>query len=93
MIGGLLCLIASRPNIMNAICLVGIYQANPKKYHDMVVKIKFRYLKGTMNYGLWYKKDRNFSLKVYIDANWASCVNDKISSSGGAFFLGRKLVY
>jgi hypothetical protein len=56
------------------------------------VKIIFRYLKGTIDLGLWYPSKDSFSLKAYSDADWAGCVDDSKSTSGGAFFLGESLV-
>lgn len=56
MIGGLLYLIAPRPNIMQVVCLVARFHANLKVTHEQVVKIIVRHLKETMDYGLWYKK-------------------------------------
>lgn len=51
---------------MHIICLVSIYQANPEQSHDKVVKMIFRYLKGTVDFGLCYRKDDDFSLKVVL---------------------------
>jgi hypothetical protein len=45
-----------------------------------------------MNYGLWYPKNQNFQLLVYSDANWANYMDERKSTSGGAFFLGDSLV-
>ena len=92
MVGSLLYLTTSRPNIMLAVGLVARYQATPKQNHLLGVKIIFRYLQGTAQYGLWYPKGKSFTLKTYTDADWASCVDDRKSTSGGAFYLGRSLV-
>jgi hypothetical protein len=58
----------------------------------LAVKKIFRYLKETMNYGLWYPKNPNFQLSVYSDVDWANCVDERKSTSGGAFFLEDSLV-
>jgi hypothetical protein len=58
----------------------------------LAVKRIFRYLKETMNYGLWYPKNHNFQLSIYLDADWANCIDERKSTSGGAFFLGDSLV-
>jgi hypothetical protein len=50
------------------------------------------YLKETMNYGMWYPRNHNFQLTAYSDAYWANCVDERKSTSGGAFFLGDSLV-
>ena len=55
----------------------------------MVVKRILRHLKGTKDYGLYYKKNDKFELKVYTNADWARNVDDRKSTSGGAFFLGK----
>ena len=57
-----------------------------------VVKRILRYLKGAKDYGFWYKLGRNLDLKVFTDAYWAGNIDDKKSTSGGAFFLGKRLV-
>ncbi len=58
----------------------------------MAVKRILRYLKGIEEYGLYNKKNDKFELRVYIDADWADNVDDQKSTSGGAFFLGKRLV-
>ena len=58
----------------------------------MIVKRILRYLKGTKNYGLWYKLGENLDLKVFNDADWAGNIDDRKRTSGGAFFLRKKLV-
>lgn len=52
----------------------------------------FRYLKGTIDYGLWYPYKNDFSLKVFTNANWVGNVDDRKSTTGGAFLLGGRLV-
>ena len=72
MIGSLLFVTTTTPYVMQAIGLVAIFQSAPKETHVAVVKIILRYLKGTMDYGLWYPKRNNFTLKAFTsDANWA----------------------
>jgi hypothetical protein len=92
MIGSLLYITASRPDIMHVVGMVGRYQVAPKQSHLLVVKRIFRYLKGTMNYGLWYLRHPNFQLSVYSDVDWDNCMDERKSTSGGAFFLGYSLV-
>ena len=58
----------------------------------MVTKSIMRYLKGTEDYGLWYKLGGNLDLKIFTDADWASSIDDRKCTSGGAFFLGKRLV-
>ncbi|KAI3702504.1 hypothetical protein L6452_28242 [Arctium lappa] len=71
MIGSLMYLTSSRPDIMFSTCLCARYQANPKEIHLSVVKRIFRYLKGTADLGLWYPKDTSFELTSYTDADHA----------------------
>jgi hypothetical protein len=92
MIGSLLYITASRPDIMQAVGMVGRYQSSPKQSHLVAITRIFKYLKGTMTYGLWYPRNQNFQLTTYSDADWANCVDERKSTSGGAFFLGDSLV-
>jgi hypothetical protein len=82
----------SHPEIMHVVGMVGRYQAAPKQSHLLVVKRIFRYLKGTMDYGLWYLRNHNFQLSVYSDVDWANCMDERKNMSGGAFFLRDSLV-
>jgi len=59
MIGSLIYVTTSRPNVMRAVRQVSIFQVGPKETHVLVVKMIFIYLKGTTNFGLWYQKERN----------------------------------
>jgi len=92
MIGGLLYLTQTRPDIMNVVGLVARFQADPRESHVMAIKKIFRYLKGTVEYGLWYPRDHDFSLHAYTNADWTRDVDDRKSTSGGALFLGKRLV-
>ncbi|KAI3696584.1 hypothetical protein L6452_28974 [Arctium lappa] len=92
MIGSLLYLTASRPDIMYATCLCARYQANPKESHLAAVKRIFRYLKGTMNLGLWYPKDSGFDLIGYLDSDFAGSKVDRKSTTGSCQLLGGNLV-
>nr|GFB64401.1 uncharacterized mitochondrial protein AtMg00810-like [Tanacetum cinerariifolium] len=69
MIGSLMHVTSSRPDIMFATCMCARYQANPNEHHASAVKRIIRYLKGTINLGLWYLKDYGFDLTAYSDAN------------------------
>ncbi|GKC31997.1 retrovirus-related pol polyprotein from transposon TNT 1-94 [Tanacetum coccineum] len=73
MIGTLLYLIASRPDLQFAICMCARYQTRPTKKHLHAVKRIFRYLKGTVNRGLWYPKDSSIALTAFADADHAGC--------------------
>ncbi|GJW49122.1 retrovirus-related pol polyprotein from transposon TNT 1-94 [Tanacetum coccineum] len=92
MIGSLLYLTASRPDIMFATCVCVRYQADPKESHLQAVKRILKYLKGTPNLGLWYPKDSGFDLVGYSDLDFAGCGLDRKSTTGGCQLLGGKLV-
>ena len=92
MIGSLLYVTASRLDVKQDVGMVARFQSTPKENHVQAVKRIFRYLKGTINLGLWYPNKKSFSLKVHSGADWAGCVDDRKSTSGGAFFLGESLV-
>nr|GEV44254.1 retrovirus-related Pol polyprotein from transposon TNT 1-94 [Tanacetum cinerariifolium] len=92
MIGALMYLTSSRPNIVHATCLCDRYQAKPTEKHFKEVKRIFRYLQGTVNTGLWYLKDSGFELTRFLDADYAGCKDTFKSTFGGAQFLGEKLV-
>ncbi|GJX23896.1 hypothetical protein Tco_0228341 [Tanacetum coccineum] len=92
MIGSLMYLTASRPDLNYVVCLYARYQAKPTEKHLQVMKRIFRYLNGTIHMGLWYSKDTNMSLTAYADADHAGCQDTRRSTSGSAKFLGDKLV-
>ncbi|KAI3771392.1 hypothetical protein L6452_02556 [Arctium lappa] len=92
MIGSLLYLTASRPDIMYSTCLCALYQSEPKESHLIVVKRIFRYLKRTPNLGLWYPKDSGFDLTVYFNSDFAGCKLDRKSTTDGCQLLGGKLI-
>ncbi|GJU33344.1 retrovirus-related pol polyprotein from transposon TNT 1-94 [Tanacetum coccineum] len=92
MIGGLMYLTASRPDIAFATFVCARYQARLTVKHLKEVKQIFRYLRQSYNMGLWYPKDSGFELIAYSDADHAGCKDDCKSTSGGLQFLGGKLV-
>eukprot|EP00253_Pinus_taeda_P021866 PITA_21866 len=92
MIGSLLYLIGTRPDIMHAVRMIGRFQANPKETHLQAVNRIFKYLQGTQNYGLCYPRDADLTLHAYTDADWAGSMDDRKRISGGAFFMGSRLV-
>ncbi|GKF37655.1 hypothetical protein Tco_0114413, partial [Tanacetum coccineum] len=73
MIGTLLSLTGSRPDLQFAICMCARYQARPTKKYLHAVKRIFRYLRGTVNRGLWYSKDSSIALTAFADADHAGC--------------------
>ncbi|GJV04673.1 hypothetical protein Tco_1338242 [Tanacetum coccineum] len=92
MIGGLMYLTASRPDIAFATFVCVRYQERPTEKHLKEVKRIFRYLRQSINKGLWYSNDSEFELIVYSDSDLAGCLDDYKSISRGLQFLGDKLV-
>ncbi|KAJ9566556.1 hypothetical protein OSB04_002522 [Centaurea solstitialis] len=92
MIGSLLYLTTSRPDIMFSTCICARYQANPKESHLSVVKRILRYLKKTPSLGLWYPPNAPIDLVAYTDSDYGGCQVDRKSNSGSCQFLGGKLV-
>ncbi|GKB23015.1 retrovirus-related pol polyprotein from transposon TNT 1-94 [Tanacetum coccineum] len=88
MIGSLLYLTASRPDIMFSVCLCALFQEDPKLSHLEAVKRIFRYIKGTMHLGLWYPKGSGIETIVYADSDHAGDYVDRKSTSGICTFMG-----
>jgi hypothetical protein len=88
MIGYLLYLYTSRPDIILSVCRCARFQAAPKDCHLRAVKRIMRYLVLTPNLGLWYPKGSHFELLGYSDADYAGCKGDRKSISGTCQFLG-----
>ncbi|GJT05406.1 retrovirus-related pol polyprotein from transposon TNT 1-94 [Tanacetum coccineum] len=88
MIGTLLYLTASRPDLQFAICMCARYQARPTEKHLHAVKRIFRYLRGTVNRGLWYPKDSSIALTAFADADHAGCQDTRRSTSGRHVRIG-----
>ena len=91
-IGSLLYLTVSRPDIAFSVGVCVRYQAAPKESHLTAVKRIIRYINGNPDYGLWYSKDSNECLASYSDVDWGGSVDDRKSTLGGCFYLGNNLV-
>ncbi|GKD47464.1 hypothetical protein Tco_1272109, partial [Tanacetum coccineum] len=92
MIGSLMYLIASRLDIMFAVCAYARFQVTPNTSHLLAVKRIFRYLKGKPTLGLWYSRDFPFELFAYTDSDYAGATQDRKSTTGGYQFLGNRLI-
>ncbi|GJR52164.1 putative ribonuclease H-like domain-containing protein [Tanacetum coccineum] len=92
MIGSLMYLTTSRPDIMFVVCACARFQVTPKVSHLRVVKRIFRYLKGQPKLGLSYHKDSPFDLESYTDSDYAGVILDMKSTTEGCQFLGRRLI-
>nr|GEX22812.1 hypothetical protein [Tanacetum cinerariifolium] len=92
MIGFLMYLTSSRPDIMFVVCACARFQVTSKLSHLNAVKGIFRYLKGKPHLGLWYPKDSPFDLVAYSDSDYAGASLDRKSITGGCQFLGCRLI-
>ncbi|GJY68376.1 putative ribonuclease H-like domain-containing protein [Tanacetum coccineum] len=92
MIGSLMYLTASRPDIMFVVCACARFQVTPKTSHLHAVKRIFRYLKGQPKLGLWYPRDSPFDLEAFSDSDYAGASLDRKSTTGGCQFLGKRLI-
>ena len=92
LIGSLLYLTASRPNIVFVVCLSVRFQSNPKKSHFKAAKRILKYLKGTTIVGLWYPSHSPIHLVDYFDCDFAGCKPDRKSTSGTSHLLGSSLI-
>nr|GEU68817.1 hypothetical protein [Tanacetum cinerariifolium] len=92
MIGTLLYLTSSRPDLQFAIFMCTRYQARPTEKHLHAIKRIFRYLRGIVNRSLWYPKDSSVTLTAFADADHAGCQDTRRSTSGSLQFLGDRLI-
>ncbi|GKB24021.1 hypothetical protein Tco_0863422, partial [Tanacetum coccineum] len=92
MVGTLMYLIASRPDLTFVVCMSAWYQAKPTENHLHVIKRIFKYLRGTVNRGLWYPKDSSITLTSYADTDHTGCQDTRRSTSKSMQLLGEKLV-
>ncbi|GJY03795.1 hypothetical protein Tco_0369735 [Tanacetum coccineum] len=92
MIGSLMYLTASRPDIMYAVCVCSRFQVTPKTSHLNAVKRIFKYLKGKPNLGLWYPRESPFDLEAFSDSDYGGSNLDRKSTTGGCQFLGQRLI-
>jgi hypothetical protein len=88
MIGSLLYLTATRPDIQFSVCLCTRFQASPRTSHRQAVKRIFRYLRHTPDFGLWYSASSSLALHGFSDTGFAGCRLDRKSTSGTCQFLG-----
>jgi len=92
MIGSLLYLTATRPDIQFAMCFCARFQASSRTSHRQAVKRIFRYLRFTPKFGLWFSASSSLSLCGYSDANYVGCRVERKSTSGTCQFIGSSLV-
>ena len=91
-IGSLLYLTTSRPDISYSVGVCARYQTNPKESHMTALKRIIKYVKIIANFRVWYSKDTNDVLAGYSDIDWVENADDRKSTSGGCFYVGNNLV-
>ena len=92
LIGSLLYLTMSRPDIMFVVYLCARFQSSPKESHLKTVKRILKYLKGTTSVGLWYHSHSPIHLVGYSDSDFTGCKLDRKSTSGTCHLLGSSLI-
>ncbi|GJS95193.1 hypothetical protein Tco_0802161 [Tanacetum coccineum] len=92
MIGSLMYLTASRPDIMYAVCVCSRFKVTPKTSHLNAVRRIFKYLKGKSHLGLWYPRESPFDLEAFSDNDYGRSNLDRKSTTGGCQFLGQRLI-
>ncbi|GJW70472.1 putative ribonuclease H-like domain-containing protein [Tanacetum coccineum] len=93
MIGSLMYLTSSRPDIMFVVCACARFQVTPKTSHLLAVKRIFRYLKGKPTLGLWYSRNSPFELVAYTDSDYAGATQDRKSTTGGSKYVAAASCY
>lgn len=81
-------LTATRPDLMFVVSLISRFMASPTQLHYAAVKRIMRYLKGTINYGIWYKQGERSDLVAYTDNDYAGDIDDSKSTSSYVFLMG-----
>ena len=92
MIGCLLYLTASCPDISFSVGVCARFQANPKMSHLIAIKRIIKYVNGTSVFGLFYSKESNVSIARYFNANWVGNADDRKITTRGCFYVGTNLV-
>ncbi|KAG6396851.1 hypothetical protein SASPL_143008 [Salvia splendens] len=87
LIGSLMYITTTRPDLMFAVCLLSRYMADPRDEHMQAAKRVLRYIKGTLGFGVFYKRGMTEELTVYTDSDYAGDVDNRRSTSGYAFLL------
>jgi hypothetical protein len=87
-VGSLMYLTATRPDLMFAVNMIARYMEHPVEPHLMAAKRIFRYIKGTLELGIWYRKGEVAELIAYSDSDYGGDVDDRKSTSGYVFMLG-----
>ncbi|XP_014631455.1 uncharacterized protein LOC114411183 [Glycine soja] len=92
LVGSLIYLTNSRPDIVHAVSIVSRFMSNPSKAHFAAAKRILRYVKGTKDFGILYETDKDFNLTGYTDSDWAGSTDDRKGINGYVFPLGNKAI-
>jgi hypothetical protein len=92
MIGSLLYLTVTRPDIQFVVGLCARFQSSPRSSHRTIVQRIFRYLKHTPEFGIWYSASSSLDLVGFSDADFAGCVIDRNGTSETCYFLRSSLI-
>ena len=87
LVGSLMYMTATRPDLMYVVCLLSRFMSTPTELHLQAAKRVLRYLKGTINLGVFYRKKGDGELKTYTDSDYAGDLDDRRSTSGYVFLL------
>ena len=87
LVGSLMYMTATRPDLMYVVCLLSRFMSTPTELHLQAAKRVLRYLKGTINLGVFYRKKGDGELKTYTDSDYAGDLDDQKSTSGYVFLL------
>ena len=82
----------TRPYIFFAVITSSQYLVQPRRVHQIAAKDVMGYLKGTIEFGLYYDGNHDYRLYGYTDADWARSVSDRKRTSGGCFCLGSAMI-
>jgi len=92
LVGSLMYLTVTRPDLMYVVSLISRFMTSPTELHLQAAKRVLRYLKGTMDLGIFYQKKGNGELVAYTDSDYAGDVDDRKSTSGYVFLLSEGAV-
>ncbi|XP_034203785.1 secreted RxLR effector protein 161-like [Prunus dulcis] len=91
-VGSLIYLSNTRPDIVHAVSVVSRFMNDPSNHHFAAVKRILRYVQGTKGYGIKYTQEKESILVGLTDSDWAGAIDDRRSTSGHVFFLGSRVI-
>lgn len=92
LVGSLIYLTITRPDISYSVQVVSQFVAAPKKIHLTAVHRIIRYIRGTRHRGLFFPSSSSLHLHAFADADWAGCPDTRRSTTGWCMFLGNSLI-